>query len=211
MGSGSETRERKNGTAPGRRERNKLEKRARIVSAARALFRRKGFAETTTQQIAEAADIGTGTLFLYANSKEDLLVMVFKDEMLETIQAIFASLSPQAPVLERLVTVFNQMADYHAADIDLSRILMREVTVPRSPERASDIADLMDAIHEGLTDIVSDRPAAAPGSAYLIARSAFGLYFLALLSWLGNGLDRTWCMRLLREQLSLLLGQEASA
>ena len=38
----------------GRRERNKLEKRARIVAAARRLFAEQGFAETTTVQIAEA-------------------------------------------------------------------------------------------------------------------------------------------------------------
>lgn len=79
--------------APGRRERNKLEKQARIVWAARQLFHRQGFAETTTQQIAVEADIGTGTLFLYAKCKEDLLIMVFKDEMLETVREIFARLS----------------------------------------------------------------------------------------------------------------------
>ena len=59
---------------PGRRERNKQEKRARIIAAAKALFGSKGFADTTTQEIAEKADIGTGTLFLYAKSKEELLV-----------------------------------------------------------------------------------------------------------------------------------------
>ena len=86
-GSGARSRPAVSDTAappPGRRERNKQEKLARIVGAARALFRDQGFTETTTQQIAEAADIGAGTLFLYARSKEDLLVMVFRDEMIET-------------------------------------------------------------------------------------------------------------------------------
>jgi AcrR family transcriptional regulator len=61
----------------GRREQNKQEKLARIAAAAKALFAAKGFAQTTTQEIAERAEIGAGTLFLYAKSKEDLLVMVF--------------------------------------------------------------------------------------------------------------------------------------
>ncbi|MEZ5526741.1 MAG: helix-turn-helix domain-containing protein [Gammaproteobacteria bacterium] len=33
----------------------------------------RGFPETTIQDIAEEADIGLGTLYLYARSKEDLL------------------------------------------------------------------------------------------------------------------------------------------
>jgi AcrR family transcriptional regulator len=57
-----------------RRERNKRDKLARIVAAARALFQTQGYDKTTTQQIARAAEIASGTLFLYAKSKEDLLL-----------------------------------------------------------------------------------------------------------------------------------------
>jgi AcrR family transcriptional regulator len=188
---------------PGRRERNKLQKRARIVAAARDLFQRQGFADTTTQQIADAADIGTGTLFLYARSKEDLLVMVFKDEMLETVRAIYADLPAETPTVGRLLAVFNRMADYHARDPDLSRLLLRELIVPSSPARSSDIAELMDTIYDGLTDIIrADRRVDDPA---LVARSAFALYYFALISWLGAGLDRAWSMRLLREQLTHLM------
>jgi AcrR family transcriptional regulator len=190
--------------APGRRERNKIEKQARIVEAARELFQRQGFAETTTQQIAEAADIGTGTLFLYAKSKEDLLVMVFKDEMLATVRAIYAALPTHASATDQMMTVFNQMADYHARDPELSRVLLKELVIPSSLERISDIAELMDAIFDGLTYIVETKLLSPNGVAALIARSAFALYYFQLISWLGSGFDRTWCMRLLRDQLSLL-------
>jgi len=44
----------------GRRERNKQEKLDRILAAAKDLFAAKGFNETTTQEIADRADIGTG-------------------------------------------------------------------------------------------------------------------------------------------------------
>ena len=196
--------------APGRRERNKLQKRTRIVEAARALFERHGFAETTTQQIAAAADIGTGTLFLYAKSKEDLLVMVFKDEMLETARAIYADLPAGASVTDQMMTVFNRMADYHARDADLSRLLLKELVIPDSPDRISDIAELMDAIFDGLTDIVRAAPHKLNGDPALIARSAFALYYFQLISWLGSGFDRNWCIRLLRDQLSLLMATETA-
>lgn len=195
--------------APGRRERNKLEKRARIVAAARQLFQSQGFAETTTQQIAAAADIGTGTLFLYAKSKEDLLVMVFKDEMLETALSIYASLPSGAAPTDQLMAVFNRMADYHARDAELSRVLLKELVIPSSPERISEIAELMDAIFDGLTDIIARGSASQTGHAALIARSAFALYYFALIGWLGSGFDRTWSMRVLRDQIALLMATEA--
>lgn len=188
--------------APGRRERNKLEKRTRIVAAARDLFERQGFATTTTQQIADAADIGTGTLFLYARTKEDLLVMVFRDEMLESARKIFAAPQADAAVVDRLMAVFNRMADYHARDTDLARMLLRELVMSQAEARRSDIDELMDAIHDGLSAIIEGgRVANAP----LIARSAFALYYFALISWLGAGQDRSWCLRLLREQLANLI------
>src|SRR5689334_24738837 len=62
--------------AGGRRERNKQEKLERIVTAARDLFTERGVAEVTTQQIAARADVASGTLFLYARSKSELLLLV---------------------------------------------------------------------------------------------------------------------------------------
>ena len=53
----------------GRRERNKQNKLDRITAAAGELFAKHGVDEVTTQQIADKADIGTGTLFLYAKTK----------------------------------------------------------------------------------------------------------------------------------------------
>jgi AcrR family transcriptional regulator len=195
-------------SAPGRRERNKLQKRARIVAAARELFRRQGFADTTTQQIADAADIGTGTLFLYARSKEDLLVMVFSDEMLDTARRIFADPPDHASLAARLMAVFNRMADYHADDPDLARLLLKELVVPRSEARRSDVDELMDAIYDGLTDMIGTDPRIRNPA--LVARSAFALYYFALLSWLGAGQDRGWCMRLLRDQLSHLINGDSA-
>ncbi|WP_237529304.1 MULTISPECIES: helix-turn-helix domain-containing protein [unclassified Streptomyces] len=53
----------------GRRERNKQVKLDRISAAACELFADRGVDEVFTQQIADEADIGTGTLFLSAKTK----------------------------------------------------------------------------------------------------------------------------------------------
>lgn len=62
-----------------RRERNKAEKQGRILAAARSLFATKPFDEVTTQEVAETADVATGTLFNYATSKAELLMWVAND------------------------------------------------------------------------------------------------------------------------------------
>ena len=63
--------------AVGRRERAKQDKRARIFAAAAALFAEHGFERVTTQQIADRADVGAGTLFQYASTKGELFLMVY--------------------------------------------------------------------------------------------------------------------------------------
>ena len=62
--------------ALGRRERAKAEKRARILAAARALFEERGFQRTSMSEVARAADVAEGTVFQYAATKTELLMMV---------------------------------------------------------------------------------------------------------------------------------------
>ncbi|MDF9877693.1 TetR/AcrR family transcriptional regulator [Cellulosimicrobium cellulans] len=62
--------------SPGRRERAKEERRRRIMDAARALFAEHGVGAVTTQQIADRADVAIGTLYLYASTKAELLILV---------------------------------------------------------------------------------------------------------------------------------------
>ena len=67
------------GTPMGIRERKEREKGARreeIVNAAEKIFFEKGLALATMDEIAEAAELSKGTLYLYYKSKEDLYLAV---------------------------------------------------------------------------------------------------------------------------------------
>ena len=82
----------------GRRARNKADKQQRIFEAASELFTRLGYSAVTTQMIADQADVGTGTLFRYASSKAELLMMVMNEKMrLDTREGLAAAASGTSP------------------------------------------------------------------------------------------------------------------
>lgn len=197
-------------TAPelGRRERNKRAKQARIIKVARELFSSKGFAETTTAEIANAADIGTGTLFLYVRSKEDLLVQVFKEEMMGTLRALFTAASAEETAAAQMMSVFEGMFDYHSRDVEVSKVLLKEIHIPSSSERVTDMEELIDAVHAGLVKIAGASNAFGPEDAELTGHTAFAIYYYSLVSWIGGARQREEALSLLRAQLNLLLGKD---
>jgi AcrR family transcriptional regulator len=71
----------------GRRERRSAETREGLFRAALDLFARKGFAETTVEDITEAADVGKGTFFNYFPSKDHIL-LAFGEMQLGKLQAM---------------------------------------------------------------------------------------------------------------------------
>jgi len=178
-----------------RREQNKRDKFNRIVAAARALFRNQGYEGTTTQQIADAASIATGTLFLYAKSKEDLLVLVFSQEMSELIESSFDQIDPTRPVSERVMKLFQSFIDYHARDVDVARALIRELTFLSNPARIDTVLGIADAIHAKLTAIIERAQTSGEISAavdkQILARVLFSVYYQQLQGWLGRVTTRT--------------------
>lgn len=86
---------------PSLRERNKARKEFAIREAARRLFIEQGFQATTLREVADAADVGFGTVFAYASDKAGLLAMVFVEE-LKSLPALFGRKSAKEPLDELL-------------------------------------------------------------------------------------------------------------
>jgi AcrR family transcriptional regulator len=194
-------------TEPSRRERNKQEKRDRIIAAAKELFGSKGFADTTTQEIAEKADIGTGTLFLYAKSKEELLVMVFSGDMLEQAENAFKNLPASGSLVDKLMHIFSSMIEYHDKDKDLTRPLLKEVSVLTSPTPNKDLARLMRGIYKGIGDVIIAGQAKGDIRSgvdpLLAAEALFGIYYVSLLNWISIGTSKQRLLKRLRAKLMI--------
>jgi len=193
----------------GRREQNKLEKRGRIIASARALFTHKGFEATTSQEIAEAAGVAAGTVFTYAKSKDDLLILVFHNEMLKVVEKAAAAASRQSGLVDQAIAFFETMVVYHERDLPLARALMRQLGYVSSAEQRSMVDDLMKVVYRHLAQLVEtavDKGEVMRGISLLpCARSLFAIYYLHLGSMLSGYFGRTQFDRVLRTDLSLLL------
>ena len=63
-----------------RRARRSSDKRERILDAAVRVLARKGFHATRVSEIAKAAGVADGTIYLYFDSKDELLVSLFESK-----------------------------------------------------------------------------------------------------------------------------------
>jgi AcrR family transcriptional regulator len=102
-------------TASGLRERKKLKTKEAIQREALRLFQEQGYAETTIEQIAAAAEISPSTFFNYFPTKEDVVLFDRYDPMVET----FISALPQDEPLSRTIeSALAMLASAAAADRD---------------------------------------------------------------------------------------------
>lgn len=64
------------------------DKRERILRAAIKVFARKGFYATRVSEIAKAAGVADGTIYLYFKNKDDVLVSIFEDRITKLLKVL---------------------------------------------------------------------------------------------------------------------------
>jgi AcrR family transcriptional regulator len=192
----------------GLRERKKVIRLQRIIAASRSLFIDKGFSQTTIQDIAAAAEVGLGTLYLYAKSKEDLLILVFKELFLEMIEDSFMRVDQKKSLLEQILMFFEAQIEYHKKDIVMSRTVLKEISFSNTPQRKEDIDQIMSHTYARLTEIIQ-RASRAEGSKQMyagtVAWSSFALYYHLLQGFLCGFVSEQEVRKDLRNALHMLL------
>ena len=124
--------------------------RRKILDAAARTFRDKGYAATTLNDIADAAEIRAASLYYYFRSKEDLLDAVFGIGMQRVVDAVrqrSAALPADAPLAERIrvaieahLEMLLQQGDYTSANIRIFGQVPKSVQRKQLPLR-EDYAD----------------------------------------------------------------------
>ncbi len=96
----------------GKRVQNKEKTKQAILRAALELFAQKGFYRTTTKAISRKARIAEGTLFNYFQTKEDLALFFFEQELVEIIGWYRGDKRVRrAPLPERLFGMIHQLLE----------------------------------------------------------------------------------------------------
>jgi AcrR family transcriptional regulator len=110
-----------------RQQRRFERRRQEILAAAARVFAEKGYANSTTKEIADSADIAEGTLYNYFSGKRDILIAV-ADETQTPMQTAVQ----QAGALENraaMISMFEKAFDISEARLPFVRTLLTEAWI----------------------------------------------------------------------------------
>jgi AcrR family transcriptional regulator len=115
------------------------DRRLEILDAAMRIFGKKGVSKATVADIAEAAGVAKGTVYLYFGSKEHLLLALrdrFTDELLEHVSDLLSRVG-QDDWWALVDTTIESMCDFMLQKEDLMQVFLEEGL-------SSDVAKVVD-------------------------------------------------------------------
>jgi AcrR family transcriptional regulator len=142
----------------GRRQRRSVEIRERLFRAALQLFAQKGFAETTVEDITEAADVGKGTFFNYFPSKDHILLAFGEMQLGKLEAAIETARSTNQPMPDFLRGLGARMTQEPVRNPAIMRaILQAYLSTTPVREAMMDLQKRVHALHSQMIRLGQER------------------------------------------------------
>ncbi|MFI9536161.1 TetR/AcrR family transcriptional regulator [Nocardia fusca] len=165
----------------GRRERNKQQKLDRITAAAGELFAEFGVDEVTTQQIADKADVGTGTVFLYVKTKGELLLLAQNTHYIEALERGRTAAENIPDVLDAVMTIIRPIVGCNRTQIDNGRTYLREMVFgnPEEPHHRDALA-IVERTEEAIAAVLRRDEQIGEVYAATLAHIVSAIMFLAM-------------------------------
>jgi AcrR family transcriptional regulator len=168
-----------------RRQRRSAEIRERLFRAALDLFAKKGFVETTVEDITEAADVGKGTFFNHFPSKDHILIAFGEMQLAKLEDAIENARQTNMPMPEFLRSLGMRMTQEPTRNPAIMRTLL-QAFLSTTPVRAAmnDLQKRAHALHTQIMELGQSRgeirnDIPAGEIAYVFRQTLFG----TLLVW----------------------------
>ena len=190
----------------GRRERNKQEKLERITAAAAELFAEHGVDEVTTQQIADKADIGTGTLFLYAKNKGELLLLVQNSGYVKALVEGRAAAERTSDVLDAVMAIIRPVVECNRIRIDNGRTYLREIVFgdPEEPHHREALTLTLQT-EEAIATVLQRGKRISADDAGALAHIVSAIMFVSMAATVNIALSVDEVLEDIRRQVSVLL------
>jgi AcrR family transcriptional regulator len=190
----------------GRRERNKQQKLDRITAAAGELFAEFGVDEVTTQQIADKADVGTGTVFLYVKTKGELLLLVQNTHYIEALERGRTAAENIPDVLEAVMTIIRPIVGCNRTQIDNGRTYLREMVFgnPEEPHHRDALA-IVERTEEAIAAVLRRDEQIGEVYAATLAHIVSAIMFLAMAATVNIARSVDEIVADIRGQVSALL------
>jgi AcrR family transcriptional regulator len=141
-----------------RRQRRSADIRERLFQAALQLFAEKGFAETTVEDITNAADVGKGTFFNYFPSKDHILLAFGEMQLGKLQEAVNTARSKNEPMPEFLRALGVRMTQEPTRNPAIIRALLQAyLSTTRVREAMIDMQERVQALHTQMIQLGQDR------------------------------------------------------
>ncbi len=98
----------------GLRQHRKRQRRERILNAARPLFFSKGFSDTSIDEIARAAELAHGTIYLYFKNKEEIYATVLAEGLDLLNEAVIRPAGEQRSPIASLLAGYDAFVQFSA-------------------------------------------------------------------------------------------------
>ena len=143
---------------PQRKERERLRRKKEILEAAKKIFSKKGFMNTTIEEVAQQSELSTGTIYLYFSSKEELYVSLIVESYDILIEDLQKAMDQDVAPDELMISMANVYYRFCIEHPDHSRIINfivnEHLNLKLTPELTNKIGDKTDTIFRIVSDVV---------------------------------------------------------
>src|SRR4051812_38706500 len=166
---------------------NASSKRERILRAAIDTFAESGYFNAKVSDIAKAAGVADGTIYLYFESKEDLLVNVFREHTRNYLQSLESAIHNARRPEERIRIAIRHHLEALGRDRSLavvSQVELRHSLKFMSLLSQQEVADYLNMLRKMIEHGQSDGSFRRTIHPQLGAKAVFGILDEMVTSWI---------------------------
>ena len=184
------------------------DKRERILRAAVKVFAKSGFYAARVSEVAKAAGVADGTIYLYFKSKDELLVSLFEDRVEKLLSYLQSELPKLGSAPEKMRRIIELQLGLLEGERDLAEVItviLRQSTKLLKEYAAPKFVSYLDAIAKVVAEGQADGDFRKDLSPNLVARATFGALDGIALTWALGRADQGGLVRAAGQLSELML------